>query len=442
MRFPYHSGDVLWYLAGDANTVEPDLTVQDTAGSYARWSRMALAGYRFVSGETVDERAVQGELPVFMVSENRPGYNPVTQAGALVNDAYTYVSVVRPGMSVRQFVLGSNDGSLPLHWDTADPYNGQIGAGLTGDKSGDYAFMFGGVVIRNEAAEIEDTAIYGATAFVIADGFESPGARVFPPYRGASGGADGGPLLTVRDEPITMFFHPTGVRPGQVLELGDTLAVAGNVAPALASEVMVTITSPSGEQRTFNGTANAIGYFYDPTQDLTVDEQGIWRVRITTQHTGLTSAGLVEPPYPSGGILGAADDEFSVYVVSPRAAPLDWSVEQEDIAIPGALPFNFNFDVPDDWVNPVVEHTVTIPGYILRSGPLNASGSSFNYQHNPTNLNDVFPNIEIDARLDGPAATDPVTFTFAVTDETGRIRVRTFTILYDRLLSLQPGGDA
>src|SRR5690606_10326906 len=38
LRFPFHSGDVLWYVADSDNTVEPGLTVQDTAGAYTTWA--------------------------------------------------------------------------------------------------------------------------------------------------------------------------------------------------------------------------------------------------------------------------------------------------------------------------------------------------------------------------------------------------------------------
>jgi hypothetical protein len=199
----------------------------------------------------------------------------------------------------------------------------------------------------------------------------------------------------------------------------------------------VIVTSPSGERREFAGVANAIGYFYDPTHDFAVEEQGIWTVEIEVRHTGLSSAGAVEPPYPTGGVLGADGGRFSVYVVRENAPQLTWSDTRQDIAIPGALPFNLNFSVPEGWVNPRAEFTMTIPGYIVRSGPLTLSGLSFSFQHNPTDLNAAFPNIEVDARLDGPSASDPVSMTFTVTDDTGQIRTRTFTILYDRLLTLE-----
>lgn len=439
LNFPYQSGDVLWYAADTDNTLQPGLTVQDTAGSYRRWAKEALTGYITPDGQTIDRLAVRGELPILMTGDGQLTFNPILQTP--VNEAYTYISAVRPGLTVRQYITGSDDPGLLLYWDQDDPYNEQIGSGLTGALVGDYVFLFGGAVIRNEQAAVHETAIYAASGFVIEDRGDVLGARVYPPYRGAAGGADGGPLLTVRDEPVTMFFHPTGVRPGQVLTVGDTLAIAGQVAPTLASDIHVTITSPTGTIYTVSGTANRIGYFHDPAQNIVVDEAGIWAVDVRVRHTGLSSAGAVEPPYPEGGVLGAENGRFNIYVVAPGSDSLNWNDTRQDVAIPGALPYNFNFNIPEDWTNTAVDHLITIPGFILRSGPLPVSGASFSYQHNPTNLNAAFPNVEVDARLNGPAASDPVTITFAVTgvDGTGRRRIltRTFTILYDRLLTLE-----
>lgn len=436
--FPYQTGDVLWYAADSRNTILPVITVQDTVGRYTDWIRAALINYVGQDGLNIERRIARAEVPVLMAGDSAGSYNPVLQPPR--SASYTYISAVRPGLTVRQFVQGSDDPALPLYWDMNDPYNAQIGSGLTGDLAGDFVFLFGGAVVRSPEAEVAETAAYAASAFVIEDRSDALGARIFPPYRGAAGGADGGPLLMVRGRPITLFFHPTAIRPGQVLTVGDTLAIAGQVAPTLASEVQITVISPSGVERQFGGTASRTGYYYNPADDLVVDEPGIWSVQITAQHTGTSSAGQVQPPYPTGGVLGTENGRFAVYVIPADAPRLAWNDSRQDFAIPGAVPYNFNFLVPEGWTNVVVDHTVTIPGFVLRDGPLPVSGSSFTFQHNPTNLNAAFPNVEVDARLQGPAAADPVTLTIVVTgvdaDGQFRIRSRTFTILYDRLLTL------
>ena len=53
--------------------------------------------------------------------------------------------------------------------------------------------------------------------------------------------------MTVEGETqeIDVLFLPKCVRPGDVLEVGDTIAFCGHVGPPLDSRVSVTITSPS-----------------------------------------------------------------------------------------------------------------------------------------------------------------------------------------------------
>ena len=129
------------------------------------------------------------------------------------------------------------------------------------------AFVFGGAIFRNEAADLREATIYGAALSVIADPLA---ARVFPPGRGRAGGADGGALIALPNESHDMFFHPTGVQPGAVLVLGETASVAGQVAPTLPADVRVTITSPSGLVREFSAQANAVGAYFDPAGSLVV----------------------------------------------------------------------------------------------------------------------------------------------------------------------------
>ena len=424
---PFFSGDVAWIADSATGGIQPVNRVRDTIGKYAAWLADHLKpGLRVLDGD---------ELPAAIVGASDSSYGDALLPGRIVNDAYTYFSAVRPGVAERQFVLGADDGGLALGLNGDDPANGQVGAGA-GDLPGDYLFLFGGAIIRNAQADVREAAIYGALAVVIpAD--DDVGPRVYPPFRGEAGGGDGGPLLVIDGQPSEMFFHPTAVRPGQTLTIGDTLSIAGQVAPTLPSAVTVKITSPSGNVRQFSGSANAIGYYYDPTNDFAVDEPGIWSVDIQVRHDGLTSVGMVEPPAPAGGISGAPSGHFSVYVVSADAEAL--ATDLTDVTFPAALPYNFIFDVPSGWTNVQVTHTLALPGFLVETGPIAVTGNSFSYQYNPANLNKRFPNFETVGDVVGPAAADPATLTITVTgsDAEGRaqIRCRVFSILHDRILS-------
>jgi hypothetical protein len=291
--------------------------------------------------------------------------------------------------------------------------------------------------LRNEAAQVMDTTLYGALGVVIPEDDER-GARVYPPFRGETGGGDGGALLTLQDTPINMFFYPTGILPGDVLIQGDVMAIAGHVAPTLPSIVSVTITSPGGEVRRFEGVANAVGYFYDPSQDFAVDEVGLWTVDIDVRHEGLTSAGLVEQP-PSGGVPGTESGRYTVYVVPQNATRLAY--DRTDATFPASTRFNFTLPLPLGWTNRQVYYTVTMPGYLLEQGTLPVTGSSFTYPYDPSSINRSFPNFEVASRTTGAAISDPITLTFTVTgtDDEGRFQVssRKVTLFHDRLISLE-----
>ncbi len=432
LNFPYHSGDVAWLPDGLNGQIRPIIQAQDVSGSYADWLLANLP-----PALNVQQRVVDEQLPVAQFSAPDDRYGPALQPDGLLNDAYAYISAVLPGVTARQFVDGGLASGLDTYWDADDPFNQQHGAGVTGSRPGDFVFLFGGAVVRNEQAGVRDTAAYAALA-IITDGIsDTLGTRVFPPYRGEAGGPNGGPLLVLRDEEINMFFHPTGVRPGDVLRQGDTLSVAGQVAPTLASLVSVQITAPSGVVRQFEGKASAIGYFYDPTQDFAVDEPGVWTVDVRVRHEGLTSAGSIEPPPPIGNVLGSESGRFMVYVLPNESQPLEWNDARADFTIPPGIPYNFSFPLPETWTDVQVFHTVSIPGSILSQGPLRPSGRSFSFQYNPTNLGRSFPNLETNGQGEGPSAADVMTLTFVVTgsDENGRfqVRARTFTIMHDRL---------
>ncbi len=113
---------------------------------------------------------------------------------------------------------------------------------------------------------------------------------------------------------------------------------------------------------------------------------------------------------------------------------------RSDQAIPSALPYNFNLVVPSGWQDVSVHLTVSAPGYVLVQRALPLSGRSFSFQRNLTDINREFPNIEVEGRADGPAASDAHRVIFFVQgrDENGSARTlyRAFTFFHDRLISL------
>ncbi len=431
---PYHHGDVLWVPDGAANGVQPTVTVQDRVGDYAAWLTTNQQRYTNRNGQPIERLAATDALPAVLLDDSAGLALAPAEA---TNIAYTYLSYVTPAVTARQVVVGREPTHDDLLLDMDDPLLGQIGAGAAGLRPGDTFFMFGGAVVRNTAQNVQATAIYGALG-VVTDADDERGARVFPPYRGAAGGPDGGPLYTRDNTPVDIFFQPTGALPGDVLRVGDTLTIAGQVGPPLASDLTVTITSPAGSTEQFTGRANAVGSYYNPDFDLTVDEPGVWSVQVAAAHRGTSSAGQRISTSPPTGT-----QTYNVYVLREDAARLPW----EDgagtaIPFPTGFPRNFNFDLPDGWTEVRAYLTVTLPGAVVTDGEIQVQGTALRYQLNPTTINTRFPFYEgQDGRLDGPASSDPVRLTFAFTglnaDGEFDVLARQVAVRHDRLLTIE-----
>ena len=90
--------------------------------------------------------------------------------------------------------------------------------------------------------------------------------------------------------------------------------------PTLNSKVAITVTAPSGVKHLGGGQADSIGYFYDPADNFTINEAGLWSVDVRVWHDGQCSGGATIPPYPSGDVPGSQNGRYWFYVV-PGSAP-------------------------------------------------------------------------------------------------------------------------
>ena len=144
LRWPYHSGDVLWATDGRTGGIEAVLRLTDTVGVYTDWLLARLRAWQRPDGTTAAQLANEDELPLVT-----PG-NPDSAAGPGLagtdgNTTYAYVNAVRPGLAVRQFVLGDElPGFMESGWTLNDPYAGQRGSGINGDSPDDTTFLSGG----------------------------------------------------------------------------------------------------------------------------------------------------------------------------------------------------------------------------------------------------------------------------------------------------------
>jgi hypothetical protein len=426
--FPYFGGDFVTIPDSRASGIRPALTVQDLSGAYNDWLLGTLPDYQSAEGIPLRSLSEIEELPVALILGGpQTVYNPAILPEFIANDAYAYISAVRPDVAVREFVTAGDDVALALEWDSDDPYNGQIGAGVGGDRPGDYIFLFGGAVIRNDEAGVRSTTGYASIA-IVADSGQPAG--VYPPFSR--------PLMTIGGAAIETFFHPTAIRAGQTLQTGDSFIIAGQVAPTILSEVILRITSPSGILREYSGLTNDLGYFYDPANDFIADEPGVWTVELIVAPTDQTIAS----PRPEGSVPGVVNNTFPVFVLPSNSPSLTWTQGGDtDQRVSPAIPFNFGLNVPAGWRDPQAFVAVTTPSYVLDSGSLRLSGTTVSYQYSAGLLARTFPNLEFEGLGEGASAADVVTLTFVITgmDENDALQIqsRTFTLLHDRLLSVE-----
>ena len=284
-----------------------------------------------------------------------------------------------------------------------------------GDLTGDFKFQYSAAVLRDADAGQAVYAIYGS-GWVLLPEDENPNARVFPPFQGAAGGPSGGPLFTVHGREIDMFFLPLGVRPGAILETGDVFRMAGPIMPTLPSLVEYTVSAPDGTARTLGGQANAIGYYYDPADDFVLDQPGLWTVTLKVTHDGLTSAGPVEPPYPTGGALTPDGATFHFVVASSEThtlqletdlvalSPLEWYNDTVRRAI-------FRAALPRGWDGDTARVTVTMPGIVLVDEDVGVSGGMIRWDLDGKALNQLASNFDY-GQFSSVGLADTITVTF------------------------------
>lgn len=444
---PYFNGDVIWSrpeydawdswgLSCDGESLRLVASLQDTVGNIesdiqSRAAHMNLEPLFYVP---LADRYVADELPVFTSTSS--GLPPHMGTGDEEMIAYAYFSSQRPGVRVRETVAEEGPTLQSGYWRLDTLYDYQQGVGVEGDLPHDFKFQYVGIVYRD--LQVNDYAEYvgHGSGWIHIDQEDATGTRVMPPFAGPGNGGwttQGGPLLTIKGEEIHQFLHLTGVKPGDILEVGDRFHLAGHLMPTLPSRVQAVITSPNGTSHTVSGQANAIGYFYDRLQDFTVDEPGLWSVDVTVWHDSPIGTGEMvdcdpatpfDParPCPSGHVLGSDNGRFHVYVVEPASEavrffnPLSGFLDFPH----GVTPVAITGPIPAGWSNVTVDYTIRMPGVLLVDEQVSPAGTTFSFDFDPVALHHDFPNLDLTARDEWQAGlADTFTITVLVQGEQG-----------------------
>ncbi len=370
-------------------------------------AREQLERFDFYTGPSLRELVQAGQMPLITFSDKGSGYQGA-HPDEITLWAYTYSSAQRPGVRVREVINGDDIGGS--YWRFGDAYHAQSGNGRSGDLPGDFKFLYGAAVIRDAARGEGVYAIHGS-GWMLLPGDDPLGARVMPPFQGAAGGPSGGPLITVHGREIDIFVVPLGVRPGAVLQTGDTFRMAGPVMPTLPSLVEYTVTAPDGTVRTFDGLANAVGYFYEPADDFVLDLPGLWTVRLAVTHDGLTSAGAVELPFPTGGPLTPDGATFTFVVRDDGTLPLDVQTDLSRLTpadwYEDVRSASFWAALPSGWSSATARVAVTMPGIVLVDQDVPVRGGMLRWELDAEALNRLARNFDYESGI-----ADTITVTF------------------------------
>jgi len=406
MQLPYFSGDIIWgQNKGQLkDSVAFATSIQIIDDTHPLISRVREQADTVGTGISKEDLIKAGQLP--FGTNIKPGL--VGKVDGVDLWAYSYISAQRPGVRVREHVLGDDVGGP--YWRFDDAYHMQSGNGRQGDLPGDFKFMYAAGVIRDATSGEGIYATYGS-GWVMAFDDDPMGARVMPPFQGAAGGPNGGPLFTIHGREIDMFFLPLGIRPGAVLEIGESFRMAGPIMPTLPSHVEYIVTQPGGTQRNFQGRANNVGYFYQPEDDFVLDQAGLWTVELKVTHDGMTSAGPVEHPYPTGGPLTIDGSTFGFVVKGPDTRKLDIETSLSELSpaewFSNVRTARFEATLPKDWSGDKARVIVTMPGIVLVDEEVPTNGATVTWNLDAEKLNQLANNFDYEQ---GIADTIDVTF--------------------------------
>jgi hypothetical protein len=411
--YPYFNGDIHWgeELAPPSrrgDSIHSIITLRDLTGPQETIYNLMRGHYprasnRFRQPPTdlslagLEKRLDIGEAPLFITTDS--GRDPTIYPDEIDMWGYYYASSERPDVHVREII--TEDGMGTAYWRFNDTYGYQIGEPADGDQPGDLKWEFGGVVFRVPGQGISEYAIYSSLWVMLPIGCDSYGcARVTPPFQDATGASiNGGPILSLLGKEIDMLFLPKSVRPGDVLEVGDTIAFSGHVGPPLDSRVEVTFTSPTGVIRSRNWHANKIGWLYDPTFDFTADEAGRWTVDVIVVHDRPYIGNGVTPSSHNTGTVLGTDGQYEFYVVEPNSPPLMLISPH-----PGFIP------LPSGTIDPIairgvapagsttVHYTIHDKGIVMGQGSLIPDANGFfTFNYDPVTMHNNFSMLSLTA---------------------------------------------
>jgi len=415
--FPYHSGDVLYVPTTYPleSVIGPSLAMSaETDEVRARFEELYLKdgplppypyANRFrklwylpdVYKQSEDnftyhtvEPGVMDNLPVLPVS--RAGYSPYAWPGDIELEAYTYLSVIRPGLPILSMAYAGNY-MAPCWIISPNDYGYRFHSSPNGDLPEDLYRVMGGLVVRDYETGKNYYDAYSSAIRILPPG--SSYTAVQPP------GEIPMTSLAGRDEPIFMGLNTSGV-----FAVGHRLLLGGTLMPPTEAEVTFDVEWPSG--RTFHDTvgANRLGGVRPPP-GLYLDEPGVYKVKVDIA-LEKQNGEIVH-----GDVVGSGDGQIYYFALpedGPRvfASPLPAMSRATD---------RDRIDVPLRWdpavKNPRLTWSVMTPGALFDEGTLELEGDSHDFTWRPRQSQVQLPNYDtVNYGTGQQLLTDIVVFVF------------------------------
>jgi len=391
--FPYHSGDTLFVattypfesvvgivLSMEARTealarrIVNAYNPSGKAYNYPmapRWRKLIHLPDVFKFGEdnfgyhrvSVKHR---DHLPI--LSANLKGLSPQLYPEQNELEAYTYLSVIRPGFPVMSLAFsGSFMG--PCWIVSPNPYGGQINASPNGDLPQDLYRVMAGLVVKDRLTGKNHYDAYVATIVANAPGthknaVKAPGTR---------------PITRANGRDFTFFL---GMDTSDVFMVGEKMMLGGGVMPSVPATVSRQVTKPDGTVEMLVGKANKLGGA-GPPRPLMVDQPGVYRVKVKVEHDGKT-----------GDVVGSGDGEFFHFAIPPDTPQL------MDVGLPAAsgVQFGEKVKIPLSWPARLkdarVTYSVMMPGAVLDEGSVDVRGAKHVFEMDPSKLAIQYPFID------------------------------------------------
>ncbi|MEE2828229.1 MAG: hypothetical protein VX498_03490, partial [Myxococcota bacterium] len=336
------------------------------------------------------EPGVMDNMPIIPVSKN--GYSSYAWPENTKIDAYTYLSVIRPGLPVLSMAFQGNF-MAPCWIISPNDYGYRFHSSPNGDLPEDLYRVMAGLVVRDlETGETWYDA-YSSAIRVL-----QPGASftaVQPP------GEIPMVSLAGRDEYVFMGLNTSGV-----FATGHRLLLGGTLMPPAPADVHFDVTWPSGRTGEYSVRADRLGGVRPP-MDLFLDEPGIYKVKVDIEQE------KQDGTIVHGDVVGSGDGEILFFALPEDTArvmasslPAMSRAENPDLV---TIPIHWNERVED----PHITWSVMTPGALYDEGTLPLEGSSYDFLWRSRQSAIQLPNYDtVDYSSGKQLLTDIVVFVF------------------------------